>query len=424
MPVIINGRRIDLARETTVPLTPPRAWEQARARLDAANWALEVCLDVVKTGEPRMLVLALEDTFTTRAPAEALVACVARARSVGETDQAWLEPLVKLPPHSLSALLASWANERAAVPVALLGLGQAGWASAVERIVELLRIGGLELKHRGETLRELATNGSVVTAIDAASRSTMTTTPPWVFIELLVAASPASPTGALPEWVAKARHDRTVARRLKRACFATGRRDIAALIGSPIETKTSVPKPGQVALALQALIEAIEKRAAVIARNLRPGATAEELAAVGKAFGFALPDEVNALWRLADGQRAEQYGFYGLLEFFSAKRSLEVREFPLGGAIGFLRERDADWDDAGVTDDEILSDAWVAIAGRDYDLLVVSGVSGRVFRCEKDSPPLKLLHESVAAWLTAYRQELASSDLAMQPCFGNGFCLQ
>jgi hypothetical protein len=48
-------------------------------------------------------------------------------------------------------------------------------------------------------------------------------------------------------------------------------------------------------------------------------------------------------------------------------------------------------------------DRWIPFASRDYgDLVVVYGLTGRVFTCKKDSPPLHLVAESVVEWLEAY----------------------
>ena len=55
-----------------------------------------------------------------------------------------------------------------------------------------------------------------------------------------------------------------------------------------------------------------------------------------------------------------------------------------------LREGPADWAEAGITQEEALSDAWLPCAGRDSDTLVVACLSGRVFTCGKDAPPLRL----------------------------------
>jgi len=55
-----------------------------------------------------------------------------------------------------------------------------------------------------------------------------------------------------------------------------------------------------------------------------------------------------------------------------------------------------------VTAEEVESDHWVPFAGRDSESLVVSGVTGRVFTCGKDSPPLHLVARSISKWAEQY----------------------
>ena len=61
----------------------------------------------------------------------------------------------------------------------------------------------------------------------------------------------------------------------------------------------------------------------------------------------------------------------------------------------------------------------MAFAGRDSESLVVSAVSGRVFSCGKDSPPLHLIAESVSAWAEKYAAEVEAGDFLPEEGFGD-----
>jgi hypothetical protein len=88
--------------------------------------------------------------------------------------------------------------------------------------------------------------------------------------------------------------------------------------------------------------------------------------------------------------------------------------------IGWLREEPSNWDDAGVSKDEATSDAWLALAGRNYDdLLIVSGVTGRVFTCGKDSPPLHLVAGSILECIEQYADRVDAGEYTVEEGFGS-----
>jgi len=64
------------------------------------------------------------------------------------------------------------------------------------------------------------------------------------------------------------------------------------------------------------------------------------------------------------------------------------------------------------------SDSWVAFAARGYDSLVVSGVTGRVFTCEKDALPLHWVAESVLEWIEAYAGRVEAGAYTVEEGFG------
>ena len=90
--------------------------------------------------------------------------------------------------------------------------------------------------------------------------------------------------------------------------------------------------------------------------------------------------------------------------------------------IRYLREDSGTWAEAGVRDEEVASDHWIAVASRGYaDLVVVSGVTGRVFTCEKDVPPLHLVAPSVVDWLEDYADRVENGAYVIEEGFGDGY---
>jgi cell wall assembly regulator SMI1 len=162
----------------------------------------------------------------------------------------------------------------------------------------------------------------------------------------------------------------------------------------------------------------VDNDAPLLAENLADGASDEALDAAEEALGFSLPRDLRDLWSLHDGQLEEMNGFVEYRDLFDIQRALGEQEGALM-SVAFLREYPQNWEEAGVTADEVASDAWVPFAGRDSNLLLVSGLTGRVFRCEKDSPPLYLLAPSVVAWAEAYADRVTSDAYAVEEGFGD-----
>jgi len=158
--------------------------------------------------------------------------------------------------------------------------------------------------------------------------------------------------------------------------------------------------------------------APLLAENLAPGATADELADAEEQLGFPIPAGLRELWSLHNGQLEEMNGFIESLDFLDLARAVDERDSVLP-AIEFLREDPSSWPEAGVTEVEALSDQWVPFAGRDSDLIAVSGVTGRVFHVMKDAPPLKLAAASVEAWATAFAARVEADDYEVEEGFGD-----
>jgi SMI1/KNR4 family protein SUKH-1 len=162
----------------------------------------------------------------------------------------------------------------------------------------------------------------------------------------------------------------------------------------------------------------IEHDAPLLVDNLAGGATTAELANAEAAFGFRLPSDLRDLWSLHHGQNEEMNGFVESLDLFDSDLALAERD-SVSMFIGFLRDSPDEWDEAGVSADEIRSDRWIAFAGRDSDLMLVSGVSGRVFTCGKDAPPLQLVAGSVVEWAEQYAARVAANDYVVEDGFGD-----
>ncbi|WP_394840334.1 SMI1/KNR4 family protein [Pendulispora rubella] len=156
--------------------------------------------------------------------------------------------------------------------------------------------------------------------------------------------------------------------------------------------------------------------AEVLVENLARGASGAQLDADEQAYGFRFPADLRALWSVHAGQHDEQNGFVGAMDLLGPGAEKEnVAMF-----LGFLREDPDSWEEAGVTPQEVQSDAWVAFAGRGYaDLLVVSASSGRVFSCAKDSPPFHLVAESILDWLEAYADRVEAGTYHVEEGFGD-----
>ena len=162
----------------------------------------------------------------------------------------------------------------------------------------------------------------------------------------------------------------------------------------------------------------IDHDAPLLVENLAHGASAADLDEAEAALGFALPPGLRELWTLHNGQKEEMNGFVEFRDLFDTHCALAERE-KVVEFVEFLREYPDDWVEAGVTAEEVQSNRWVPIAGRDMDLLVVSGVSGRVFSCEKDAPPLHLVAKSLSEWAEQYAARVEADDYAVEEGFGD-----
>ncbi|MGC4119900.1 MAG: SMI1/KNR4 family protein [Myxococcales bacterium] len=162
----------------------------------------------------------------------------------------------------------------------------------------------------------------------------------------------------------------------------------------------------------------LQHGAPLLVENLAPGASPEVLAQAEQRFGFPLPEELKALWSLHHGQREELNGFIEFRDLLDTTLSFgEVST--VAPSVESLRESPEDWAKAGITAQELECERWVPFAGRDSDLLVVHAVSGRVFACEKDWPPLRLLAGSLSEWWGQFASRVVADDYAVEEDFGD-----
>jgi predicted DNA-binding WGR domain protein/cell wall assembly regulator SMI1 len=233
---------------------------------------------------------------------------------------------------------------------------------------------------------------------------------------------------------AKREHDKLVAEKVKKG-YRIGRTPPAqtakvakpAMMAKPAKTAKPTAKtktkaaraPTKSVLPpLERIKTWMKKNAPLLVKNLDKGAPASRLATLEKKLGFALPAELRELWSTHDGQKSEMNGFVRSLDLFGAEQALMERESTLM-FVQFLREDETSWTEAGVREEEAMSDDWLPIAGRDSDLLVVCCATGRVFDCGKDAPPLHLAAESVARWLEQYAASIEAGEYEVEEGFGD-----
>lgn len=158
-------------------------------------------------------------------------------------------------------------------------------------------------------------------------------------------------------------------------------------------------------------------RAPALVKNLSKGASRASVAALADE-GVSVPSDLAELWHVHDGQEEELNGFLGSLDLLDHARAVEARADVLS-FVAFCRAQRQTWRQAEVTEAEIRSDQWLPFGNRDSDWLVVSGVTGRVFTCGKDAPPLHLAAPSVRDWLERYAVDLEAGRYVLEEGFGD-----
>lgn len=163
--------------------------------------------------------------------------------------------------------------------------------------------------------------------------------------------------------------------------------------------------------------------APLLVENLADGASADVLDAAEARFGYRFPADLRELWSHHHGQREEQNGFIEFRDLLDVERSLGDREWP-DVAHSMMEEVGDEFDAAGLSMEERQQKRWIPFASRDSDLLVLHATSGRVFVCEKDSPPIRLIAPSLTEWFEAYARRVEADDYALEEGFGDYFLAQ
>lgn len=163
--------------------------------------------------------------------------------------------------------------------------------------------------------------------------------------------------------------------------------------------------------------------APLLVENLADGASADVLDAAEARFGYRMPADLRALWSHHHGQRDELNGFIEFRDLLDVELALTERE-RVDAAHSWMEDADGDFAAAGLTDEERREKRWIPFASRDSDLLVLHATSGRVFVCEKDVPPLRLVAPSLTEWFEAYARRVEADDYAVEEGFGDYFLAQ
>ena len=162
----------------------------------------------------------------------------------------------------------------------------------------------------------------------------------------------------------------------------------------------------------------LKNNAPLLVENLAGPATDEYVTELQTALGFAVPEQLVELWRIHNGQLNEGNGFIEHLDLLGTHWSRDANE-TVQAFVEVLREDDKGWSEAQVTPEEINSTQWVAFAAQGSELLVVSALSGRVFSCGKDWPPLHLKAGSLAEWFAHYADRVEADDYKVEEGFGD-----
>jgi hypothetical protein len=236
--VIINGREVDLSRETAIPDTLATALAKAIERAKVSGWTLEACRSVVApelktfadlTGQPGFEVAGWS-AFVANAPPQAMVEALDCLRLSRLAPAHWLASVTELPDPVLEALSAAWAAAPTGLSGALLHLfddARAGgfkrpvaWTHAVQAVCSVLSAARRSVtmakeKTRAGVLCALANQPDVARAIEHASTTAQPERLPFVFVELLMAAGISPESQAVQAWLARADEDSDWKQRLR-----------------------------------------------------------------------------------------------------------------------------------------------------------------------------------------------------------------
>jgi len=153
------------------------------------------------------------------------------------------------------------------------------------------------------------------------------------------------------------------------------------------------------------------------AANLAPGASAERIKAARERLGFEVPEGLETLWHLHDGQREEGNPFWQRFDLFGTERALAERDRLLR-ALASLREIDRDR--VCLAEEELETDAWVPVAGGDGEFLAACALTGNVYFFPKADTP-SFVATSIECWLDDYAAAVELDDYEVEEGFGGTY---
>lgn len=159
-----------------------------------------------------------------------------------------------------------------------------------------------------------------------------------------------------------------------------------------------------------------EHDAVALMQSLAPAAKPILLSKLEGKLGFPVPPGLRAWWLLHDGQRRAGDSLIGELHLLPVAWVLNERPATLA-LLARMRAAPDHQKQTGMTRDESRSDAWLPIARRGAERVLVHSGTGRVFASIDQAPWLKLVGASVPQWLETYVEavERGEYELVFDP---------
>ncbi len=159
----------------------------------------------------------------------------------------------------------------------------------------------------------------------------------------------------------------------------------------------------------------------VLVDNLAPGATPREFDNFEQQYHLSYPDALRALWSLHAGQRRAENGYFSERDFLGPAASHAAQQV-LVEAQGSMRPHTAWTAESGLTLEDAQSDAWFVVAARgDNNLVVLSGLSGRVYARGKDPSTFRLTADSLLSWLEHYAYGVQRGEYQVTAGLGDAY---
>ena len=159
----------------------------------------------------------------------------------------------------------------------------------------------------------------------------------------------------------------------------------------------------------------------VLVDNLAPGATPRELDAFEQQYHLRYPDDLRALWSLHAGQRSTLNGYFAERDFLGPAASHAAQQAVVE-AHGSMRPDPAWTAESGLTLEDAQSDAWFVVAARgDNNLVVLSGLAGRVYARGKDPSTFRLIASSLLSWVEHYAYSVERGEYQVTAGLGDAY---